>query len=128
MEAINETKLDAFVQQAISDLAAGFGGVMVSLGHKSGLYKAMHGAGPATAHDVAERAGCAESYVREWLNSQAAGGYVVYDAAQDTYELPAEQTMVLADEDRHHVLTCPSSSCVDYAEDGIVTNRGTEPP
>src|SRR5690606_37878982 len=42
---------------------------------------------------------CAERYVREWLNSQAAGGYVVYDAARDTYELPPEQAMVLADED-----------------------------
>lgn len=99
MTAIDEAKLDNFVQQAIGDLAAGFGGVMVSLGHKSGLYKAMQGAGPLTAHQVAERAGCAERYVREWLNSQAAGGYVRYNAGEDTYELPPEQAMVLADED-----------------------------
>lgn len=99
MTTINEEKLNAFMQQAVGDLAAGFGGVMVSLGHKSGLYKAMHGAGPMTARGIAERAGCAERYVREWLNSQAAGGYVVYDAAADTYELTPEQAMVLADED-----------------------------
>lgn len=96
---IDEAKLDNFLQQAVGELAAGFGGVMVSLGHKSGLYKAMQGAGPMTAHRIAERAGCAERYVREWLNSQAAGGYVEYDASQDTYELPAEQATVLADED-----------------------------
>lgn len=99
MTAIDEDKLNAFVQQAVGDLAAGFGGVMVSLGHKCGLYKAMHNAGPVTAAQLAERAGCAERYVREWLNSQAAGGYVEYDAAGDTYELTAEQAMVLADED-----------------------------
>lgn len=99
MTMIDQEKLNTFVQQAIGDLAAGFGGVMVSLGHKSGLYKAMHGAGPLTARQVADRAGCAERYVREWLNSQAAGDYVVYHAASDSYELTPEQAMVLADED-----------------------------
>jgi hypothetical protein len=99
MTAINKEKLDAFMQQAIGDLAAGFGGVLISLGHKAGLFKAMHDAGPLTSHEVADRAGCAERYVREWLNSQAAGGYVTYDAAQGTYELPPEQAMVLADAD-----------------------------
>ncbi|MFA7506374.1 MAG: class I SAM-dependent methyltransferase [Burkholderiaceae bacterium] len=99
MTRIDEKKLDAFVGQALGDLAAGFGGVMVSLGHKSGLYRAMRGGGPMSAARIAERAACAERYVREWLNSQAAGGYVVYDAAHDTYELPPEQALVLADED-----------------------------
>lgn len=99
MATVNEEKLNSFIGQAVGDLAAGFGGIMVSLGHKSGLYKAMHDAGPLTADTLAERTGCSGRYVREWLNSQAAGGYVVYDALADTYELPAEQAMVLADED-----------------------------
>ncbi len=99
MTPIDEKKLGAFVQQALGDLAAGFGGVMVSLGHKSGLYRAMRDAGPLGAAELAERAGCAERYVREWLNSQAAGGYVTYDAQRDAYELPPEQAMVLADEE-----------------------------
>lgn len=99
MTTIDEAKLNAFVQQAVGDLAAGFGGVMVSLGHKAGLYRAMRDAGPLTAREVADRSGCAGRYVREWLNSQAAGGYVAYDAASDTYELTPEQAMVLADED-----------------------------
>lgn len=99
MTAIDETRLNAFIQQAIGDLAAGFGGVMVSLGHKCGLYKAMKDAGPLSARQVAERAGCAERYVREWLNSQAAAGYVAYDGARDSFELTPEQALVLADED-----------------------------
>jgi SAM-dependent methyltransferase len=96
---VNEQRLNEFVGKAMNDLAAGYGGVMVALGHKLGIYKAMAGAGPLNSQEVAKRSGCAERYVREWLNSQAAGGYVVYHAASATYELTAEQAMVLANED-----------------------------
>jgi SAM-dependent methyltransferase len=96
---IDQTKLHAFVMRTIGDLSAGSGGVMVSLGHKLGLYKAMAGAGPISAGELAERTDCAARYVREWLNGQVAGGYVNYDAICDTYELSPEQAMVLADEE-----------------------------
>jgi len=96
---IDQTKLESFVMRAIGDLSAGYGGVMVSLGSKLGLYKALAGAGPLTSVELAQRAACAERYVREWLSSQAAGGYVNYHAVSDTYELAPEQAMVLADED-----------------------------
>ena len=96
---INQAKLEAFVTRAVVDLTAGYTGVMVSLGSKLGLYKAMAYAGPLSAKEVATRAGCAERYVREWLNAQAAGGYVAYHAVSDTYELPPEQAAVLADEE-----------------------------
>jgi SAM-dependent methyltransferase len=96
---IDQSKLEAFVMRAVGDLSAGYGGVMVSLGSKLGLYRAMAGAGPISAKELAQRTGCAERYVREWLNAQAAGGYVGYHAVSDTYELSAEQAMVLADED-----------------------------
>jgi len=94
---VDQRKLDEFLGRAVSDLAAGYGGVMVSLGRRLGLYEAMAGAGPLSSQEVAARAGCAERYVREWLNSQAAGGYVMYHAASETYELSPEQAMVLAD-------------------------------
>jgi SAM-dependent methyltransferase len=96
---IDQTKLESFVMRAIGDLSAGYGGVMVSLGMKLGLYKAMAGAGPISPKELAARTGCAERYVGEWLNAQAAGGYVDYHAVSDTYELSPEQAMVLADED-----------------------------
>jgi len=95
---VNEQKLNAFIEKAVTDLAASYGGVMIGLGHKLGLYKAMAGAGPLSPREVAKRAGCAERYVREWLNSQAAGGYVNYHTSSETYELSPEQAMVLADE------------------------------
>jgi len=95
---VDQEKLHAFLQLAVSDLAAAYGGVMVSLGRKLELYKAMAGAGPLSPGEVAQRAGCAERYVREWLNSQAAGGYVAYHPSSQTYELPPEQALVLADD------------------------------
>jgi SAM-dependent methyltransferase len=96
---IDQTKLESFVNRALSDLSAGYGGVMVSLGSKLGLYKAMAGAGPISPKELAARTGCAERYVSEWLNAQAAGGYVDYHAMSETYELSPEQATVLADEE-----------------------------
>jgi len=90
---------ESFLDRVVADLAAGYAGVMVSLGWKLGLYRAMVAAGPLSSHQVASRAGCAERYVREWLNSQAAGGYIVYHPASETYELTPDQAAVLADED-----------------------------
>lgn len=83
---------------AVTDMSASQGGIMIVIGHKLGLYKAMVGAGPLTSTDLAKRAGCAERYVREWLNCQAAGGYVVYHAIEQKYELTPEQALLLADE------------------------------
>jgi len=114
---INQTKLNDFLTHAISDLSAGYGGVMVSLGSKLGLYKAMAGCGPISAKELATRTDCAERYVSEWLNSQTAGGYVDYHAVSQTYELSPEQAMVLADEDSPvyipHAWSVPASMWFD---------------
>jgi len=95
---IDQQKLDTLVGRLFGDLSAGYGGVMVSLGDKLGLYKAMKGGGPLSSEEVARRSGCSERYVREWLNAQVAGGYVDYHPASRTYELTPEQAMVVADE------------------------------
>ncbi len=97
--AVDPARLEAFVGRAVGDLTLGYTGVMVSLGRQLGLYAAMAGAGPLSTKEVARRAGCAERYVREWLNAQAAGGYVDYHAVSQSYELTPEQAAVLADED-----------------------------
>jgi SAM-dependent methyltransferase len=97
--AIDEAKLEAFMGQAVTDMGAVISGPLFLIGEKLGLYKAMAGAGPLSSEEVAERAGVAERSVREWLRSQAAGGYVVYDGASDRYTLPDEHALALADED-----------------------------
>ncbi|MCC2675738.1 MAG: rebM [Ramlibacter sp.] len=95
----DQDRLAAFSLRTINDIAAGYVGVMVSLGAKLGLYRALAGAGPLSAREVATRSQCAERYVREWLNAQAAAGYLGYHAMSDTYEMSPEQAAVLADED-----------------------------
>jgi 2-polyprenyl-3-methyl-5-hydroxy-6-metoxy-1,4-benzoquinol methylase len=96
---LDEARLEAFVGQAVVDMGAAISGLLLHLGDRLGLYKAMAGAGPVTSGTLAQRTGTAERYVREWLANQTAGGYVVYDPAAGTYELPAEHAMVLANED-----------------------------
>jgi SAM-dependent methyltransferase len=68
------------------------------MGDKLGLYRALAGAGPLTPEELAARTETAERYVREWLNAQAAGGYVEYDPETGTYELPPEQAVALTDD------------------------------
>jgi Rv2258c-like winged HTH domain len=97
--SIDEARLEAFMGQAVTDVGAIISAPLVVIGEKLGLYKAMAGAGPLTSQQVAERAGAAERYVREWLRNQAAGGYVTYDPVTDTYTLPDEHALALADED-----------------------------
>jgi SAM-dependent methyltransferase len=80
-------------------LAACYGGVLISTGHKLGLYRELAGQGPLSSFELAARAGCEERYVREWLNSQVAGGYLAYHDESETYELPAEHVPVLVDEE-----------------------------
>ena len=96
---IDEAKLEAFMGQAVTDMGAVISAPLFAIGEKLGLYKAMAHAGPLTSAEVAERAGVAERYVREWLGNQAAGGYVTYDADSDRYTLPDEHALALADED-----------------------------
>ena len=79
-------------------MGAAISGLLLHIGDRLGLYKAMAGAGPLTSATLAARTGTAERYVREWLSNQAAGGYVVHNPADSTFELPPEQAMVVADE------------------------------
>jgi SAM-dependent methyltransferase len=95
---IDEQKLGAFMNQLIGELGATVGAALVVIGDQLGLYKAMAGAGAITSAQLADRTSTAERYVREWLNAQAAGGYVTYDPATRSYTLPAEHALALADE------------------------------
>ena len=96
--SIDETKLGAFMNQIVGDLGAAYGAALIVIGDRLGLYKAMAGSAPLSALELAERCGLAERYVREWLNAQAAAGYVDYDGS-GRYSLAPEQASALADED-----------------------------
>jgi len=91
-------KLHEFVMKAVGEMGAAMNAALIVIGDKLGLYKAMSGAGPMTSAELAKKTGTAERYVREWLASQAAGGFITYDAATGKYTLPPEQALALADE------------------------------
>jgi SAM-dependent methyltransferase len=97
--ALDLQKLEAFAGRVVGDVASAYGVFLGHIGAQLGLYRAMAGMGPLTSAELAARSDCAERYVREWLNAQAAGGYVDYHPASDRFELTPEQAMVLADED-----------------------------
>lgn len=96
---INEDKLHDLLGRFVGDLGATIAAGTVVIGEKLGLYKAMGDPHErVTSRELAERTGTHERYVREWLKAQAAGGYVEYDAENDSYYLTDEQALVLTDE------------------------------
>lgn len=95
--AVDQAKLEQFVGKAVGDLGAALTAALVVIGDKLGLYKAMV-AGPLTSTELAARTGTTERYVREWLNAQAAAGYITYNPDSGRYSLTEEQAIALADE------------------------------
>lgn len=95
---VDPTEVEAVMGKTIEELAAAAGVLLSAVGIRTGLWRALAGAGPVTAGAAAERAGLAEPYVREWLRSQAAGGYLRYDPAAETFTLPEAVAAVFADE------------------------------
>lgn len=118
--SIDSSALGALVTRAVEDISAAYGGVLISVGHKLGLYKAMAGAGPLSSKELARRSECAERYLREWLNAQVAGGYMLYHSVSDTYELSPEQALVLADPDSPYFMpeawNVPASMWLDESK------------
>jgi SAM-dependent methyltransferase len=94
---IDMQKLNAFIGQFVTDLGASVHAGMVVIGEKLGLYKAL-AEGPMTPAQLAARIHTDERYLREWLASQAAGGYISYDETTGKFSLSQEQVFTLADE------------------------------
>jgi len=96
---LDEAKIGEFVHRVVGELGATANAALVVIGDKLGLYQAMSESGPISPGELAKRTRTTERYVREWLNAQAAGGYVDYDPQNKTYTLPPEHAFVLAAED-----------------------------
>jgi SAM-dependent methyltransferase len=98
LPSLDMDKLNAFVGRFVGDLGAAVHAGMVVIGERLGLYKAL-AAGPMSSAELATKTQTDERYVREWLASQAAGGYVSYDDKTKRFSLSAEQAFTLANED-----------------------------
>jgi SAM-dependent methyltransferase len=96
--SLDMKKLNAFIGQFVTDLGAAVHTGMVVIGEKLGLYKAL-ASGTLSVAELAAKTRTDERYLREWLASQAAGGYVTYDPKTNKFSLNEEQAFTLANED-----------------------------
>jgi SAM-dependent methyltransferase len=96
---IDNEKLQQFMGKVLSDFGGAASAILVYIGDKLGLYKAMSDFGkPITSQELANITQTSERYIREWLANQAAGGYLSYDSSSQRYTLPVEHAQALVNE------------------------------
>ncbi|MBX3378465.1 MAG: class I SAM-dependent methyltransferase [Phycisphaeraceae bacterium] len=97
---IDQEKLNSFLGRIVGDFGGAMSAVLVTIGDRLGLYKAMAKAGDkgVTPAELASATKTTERYVREWLLNQAAGGYCDYRKQDGRFVLSAEQAFALADD------------------------------
>jgi SAM-dependent methyltransferase len=95
---IDMAKLEQFLGKVVGDVGAAMSAALVVVGDRLGFWRAL-AKSPLSASELATSTECAERYCREWLDAQAAAGYIVYEAASERYRLPPEHATALADAD-----------------------------
>lgn len=95
---MNEDKFNQLFGKVLGDVGGAIGLLMAYMGDQAGVYKVMEEAGPSTSDVLAAKSGVNPRYLREWLSSNAAAGYVEYDATNDTFSLSPEQAALFAHE------------------------------
>src|SRR5580693_2180921 len=96
---INPDARNALLGRAVADMGAALQAPLILIGDKLGLYRAMGDGKPVTPAELAKKTGTAERYIREWLNANAAGQLVQYDAKSGKFSMTPEQALVLATDD-----------------------------
>lgn len=95
--AIDDARLESFINQFAGDFGIALHASTVVVGDKLGLYRTLADIGPADAAGLAAAAGYDQRLVQEWLNAQFVAGYCEYSAETGSYWLSPEQAAVLAD-------------------------------
>ena len=97
--AIDQNKIQQFMNKAVGDIAGSSTAMLVIIGERLGLYRAMAQANsPISVKELADKTGTVERLVGEWLANQVASGYIEYDPSSRKYRLPPEHALALADE------------------------------
>lgn len=88
-------KSEGFAEKLLTALNYGSLSLMISIGHRTGIFDAMKGIPPSTSEEVAKASGLNERYVREWLGAMVTAGVIEVDPTSTKYKLPAEHAAVL---------------------------------
>jgi Na+/alanine symporter len=78
-------RVDAFAQKIIDILNGGALSLMISVGHRTGLFDAMAGMAQATNAELAAKARLQGRCVREWLCAMTVGGIIEHDGDAGTH-------------------------------------------
>lgn len=94
---MDKERTQRFMQKLVGDIGTAMAGALVFVGDRTGLFRAMAGAGPVAAERLADETGIHPRYVEEWLGAMTCAGYVEHDGATDTFTLPDEHALFLTD-------------------------------
>jgi hypothetical protein len=94
--AFDSAKAEAFSGRLLTALNNGAVCLMISIGHRTGLFDVVSGLPPVTSAEIAHKAGLNERYVREWLGAMVTAGVIEVDPASTQYRLPAEHAAFLS--------------------------------
>jgi ubiquinone/menaquinone biosynthesis C-methylase UbiE len=95
MNELDQKAAEEFAEQITSILNGGAVTLMLSIGHRTGLFDAMAELQPSTSEEISEAAHLKERYVREWLGTMVTGRIVEYDPSSNKYYLPREHAAFL---------------------------------
>lgn len=104
IDNLDQEKLEQLQGKVIGDVAGAMGILLSYLGDRLDLYSALAEISPANSEQLAATTGLPERYLREWLGSNAAGGYVEYDPATGRFSLTPEQAVIFASEGHPHCM------------------------
>jgi 2-polyprenyl-3-methyl-5-hydroxy-6-metoxy-1,4-benzoquinol methylase len=93
--AFDSAKAEAFANRMLTTLNNGALCLMVSVGHRTGLFDTLRTLPPATSEEIAAQAGLNERYVCEWLGAMVTGGVIAVDPVTARFALPAEHAAFL---------------------------------
>ena len=94
-ESMDAAKADQFVNRLLNTFNNGALCLMISIGHRTGLFDVMRELPPATAEEITRRAGLNERYVREWLGAMITGSVIEFDPSTQRFRLPPEHAAFL---------------------------------
>jgi 2-polyprenyl-3-methyl-5-hydroxy-6-metoxy-1,4-benzoquinol methylase len=120
--SFDQTRADAFAGQLVNHLNSAGIMLMISIGHRTGLFDAMSDNAGYTSYTLADKARLNERYVREWLGAMVTGGIVSYDPQEQHYSLPTEHAAFLTRAASPNNLAASAQwvSVLGYVEDQVV--------